>query len=49
MHTCDVDLVARRRWNCSTIEFLDMGYLVLVAMVVRQEIQVLLRTSLARL
>ena len=36
MHTCDVDVVARRRWNCSTIAFLDMVYLVLVVMVVGQ-------------
>ena len=37
MHICDVDVVARRRWNCSTIAFLDMVYLVLVVMVVKQE------------
>ena len=48
MHTCDVDVVARRRWNCSTIAFLDMVYLVLVIIVVKQEIQVLLRTLLSR-
>ena len=38
MYTCDVDVLARRRWNCSTIAFLDMVYLVLVVMVARQEI-----------
>ena len=38
MHTCDVDVVARRRWNYSTIAFLDMVYLVLVKMVVRKEV-----------
>ena len=48
MHTCDVDVVARRRWNCSTNAFLDMVYLVLVITAVRQEIQVLLRTLLSR-
>ena len=37
MHTCDFDVVARRRWNRSTIAFLDMVYPVLVVMVVRQE------------
>ena len=37
MHTCDVDVVARRRWNCSTIAFLGMVYLALVVMVVQTE------------
>ena len=38
MHTSDVDVVARRRSNCSTNAFFDMVYLVLVVMVVRQEV-----------
>ena len=38
MHTCDVDVVARRRWNCSTIAFFDMVDRVLVVMVVREKI-----------
>ena len=32
MHTCDIDVVARRRWNCSTNAFFDLVYLVLVVM-----------------